>query len=306
MSIYKCEDNPFEILNFDINYKCNMNCNICYNYKKITNKTPDMTVEYYRELMSNLPKEQTGIAVRLLGGEPTLHPQLHEFIKITNEFGHTPMIGTNGVKFNDEKYLEEVMTWKDKEIADKNRAYMGGEYPFCVFIDIGGGTSHNRFYKVLNNMNCLEHKMNAIQNCIKIGIKSMALTAIIARDFNEEVIPELLKLANNHDEIQTIHFRNVSKMGTWGLFEEEPYTIEELKDLIRPHIPELNYLPKMPGYTAPPGKQCYDCCYRFVYNNMSIDLIDFASEDAAKCWKRGTDYNVNHVMTYFERVRQDG
>jgi len=184
---------------------------------------------------------------------------------------------------------------------------MDGEYPFCIFIDIGGGTKHNKFYKVLNNMECLDLKMGAIKNCIDIGIKSMAITAIIARGLNEEVIPEMLEMADRTPEIQSIHFRNVSKMGTWGPFDtQEPYSIEELKDMVKKYIPDLESCKPTPGFVAPEGEECHGCCHRFIHNHVSIELIDFASEISSKCWKRGTDYNIDHVMTYFEKVRQDG
>lgn len=293
----------FSTLYFDITYKCNMHCNICYN-SNLLEKVPDMSVEYFRKVFEMLPKSERPIVVRFLGGEPTLHPDLHKLIQIVNEFGHTVTVGTNGLRFAEQDFINEVESWKEPGIAKHNWMYKGGDYPFCVFFDMSGGTRHSRFYKELSSEKNYEPKIKGLENCRKIGIRSLGATAIIMRDFNEEVIPDLIEYAIENN-LAAVHFRTMGREGKW--LDTEPYTLEELKGIVRQHLPDLDEYPRLRGYEPPEGKQCFDCCYRFTpRKGMSIHLLEFDSDNALGCWKRGYVNNDFTVIPFFERIRKFG
>ena len=307
MSTYNIEDSRFTSIYVDLTLRCNMNCNICYNSENMKDSNFDMDVDYFREVVRRLSLKQKNLYFDFLGGEPTMHPKLHEFIEIVNEYGHSCCIQTNGLNFADTKFIEELKTWKDPSVSKTNPMYMGGDYPFSVCFDLSGGTKHNKFYKKLNNMNCLEHKLKSLRYALEMGMTSIAITAIIIRDYNEEVIPELLELSDKHPEIVVVNFRNFAKSGKWAGIENEPYTIKELKELIRPYYPNLENL-KKPSRWIPTGDQkCFGCCHRFIANRTRISLIDFASETSAKCWKRGYLSNDSFEITnFFERIILEG
>jgi len=307
MPTYEIEDNPFTSIYVDLTFRCNMNCNICYNSKNMkADKKYDMDVEYFREVMNRLP-EYPKLYIDLLGGEPTMHPKLYEFVKIVNEHKHSVCIQTNGLNFAKDNFINELKKLKDPKIGKSNPMYMGGDYPFSVSFDLSGGTTHNRFYKKLNDMNCLEHKLKALNNAIEMGMTSIAITAIIIRDFNEEVIPQLLELSNKHPEIVVVNFRNYAKSGTWSDFSNEPYSIKEMKELLRPYYPEIDNYRTPSRWVPSKGQKCYGCCYRFNENRTRISLIDFASENSSKCWKRGYLSNNSFELTnFFERIVNEG
>ena len=308
---YKIEDNPFSNLFFDITYKCNLKCHICFNSERMKRKqqdgTIDMPVEYFREVFERLPKVNKRHTCRLVGGEPTLHPKLNEFIEIVNEFGHNCTIGTNGVKFAEDDYIKQVETWKNPEVAAKNKIYRFGDYPFIPFFDLSGGTKNNELYQKIHNRDFLEMRLRAIDNCISIGMNTIGICAIIIRGVNEEVIPHLLEYADNHPEIPAIHFRTMSDRGTW--LNNKPYTLEEIKDLLKQHIPNLDDKPKISGFEPDinKGQKCYGCCDRIIYKpSIGLNLVEFGSKRSAKCWKRGyvsdSDFTIT---TFFERIRNE-
>jgi len=299
----RIEDNPYSTLYFDITYRCNMNCKICYNHKIMQNNNYDMSPEYFREVLERLPKKR--YLIRLLGGEPTIHPNLFEFIKIANEFKHFVSIGTNGVRFANKDFIEEVKTWKNPEIAHKNNVYVG-EYPFALFFDLSGGTTTDKFYDKLSDKKHLELKLKGIQNCIDIGIHTLGVTGIVVRDYNEDIIPDLISFCSERSSMHGLHFRTMAKSGQW--MDREPYTVQELKKLVKKSLPNWDKYPKLRGYSAPEGKQCFDCCNRVYAAEIKtrVDLIEFGSKRAAKCWQRGYINDDFTVSSFFGRIRSEG
>jgi len=308
MVTYNISDNEFNSIYVDLTFRCNMNCNICYNSKNMRSDNKfDMDVDYFREVVRQLSLKGKRLYFDFLGGEPTLHPKLKEFIDIVNEYGHSCCIQTNSLKFADDKFIDKLETWKNPEIGRSNPMYMGGDYPFSVCFDLSGGTIHNRFYKKLNNMNCLEHKLKGLNNAIEMGMTSIAITAIIIRDYNEEVIPQLLELADKYPQIVVVNFRNFAKSGKWADIDNKPYSVKEMKELLKPYYPEIdNY--ETPKRWVPTGDQkCFGCCSRFIANRTRISLIDFASTVSSKCWKRGYLSNDSFEVTnFFERIIKEG
>ena len=75
--------------------KCNANCSNCFNMKSRTNN--EIKVETFNKLCLYL--KQNGITkVKLLGGEPTMHPAFEDIIKISQQnFKHVGIF-TNGLK----------------------------------------------------------------------------------------------------------------------------------------------------------------------------------------------------------------
>jgi molybdenum cofactor biosynthesis enzyme MoaA len=72
--------NSFMLVHVIINYKCNFNCKYCY-AKKQNQHFEDMSLEDYRKLLSWFRKQNIKRFL-LIGGEPTIHPNIKEFISL--------------------------------------------------------------------------------------------------------------------------------------------------------------------------------------------------------------------------------
>ncbi len=87
---------PVNMLELFITNKCNLRCNGCF-YKKGLG-TGEMSLDDYKkhicEHISNVKK------IILLGGEPTLHPNINEMIEFNNTCGLRTIIYTNGYAMN--------------------------------------------------------------------------------------------------------------------------------------------------------------------------------------------------------------
>lgn len=75
--------------------KCNMKCKTCFNKDLRTNK--EMSVSDFIDLCTFLKSEGNISRVKIMGGEPTIHPKIHTFIEIAQEKFNSVHIFTNAV-----------------------------------------------------------------------------------------------------------------------------------------------------------------------------------------------------------------
>ena len=266
-SMWRCsvDENPYSNLYVDLTDRCNMDCNFCYNPQRADS---DLDIDYFSEVCARLPSP---VNMRFLGGEPTLNRRFFDFIDVALRHRHTVFFASNGIKYNDPRFLERLERWSGRITAG---------------LSMDGGTRDNEFYLLLNNRASLDQKMTALENLHRRGIARVCLSAIIMRGENERVIGELYELAQRYqDVVRYIHFRSASMVGKW--VSTLPYSLDELKDLARPHFGEAQFLPKCVNEINC-NRGDGDCCYRFRPTpRLQVSLIEFATERSAQCPKRG-------------------
>ena len=75
-----------EYIEYDIVGHCNLNCKGCSHFSNIICDNSFVTLESYEKDLRRMKELFSYIArIKILGGEPLLHPQLNEIIKITRE-----------------------------------------------------------------------------------------------------------------------------------------------------------------------------------------------------------------------------
>jgi len=263
------EQNPYPSILVDITARCNMRCNFCY----YTDRTvPDMSLAQFERFCGSLPEP---VLIKLAGGEPTLHPQLPEFIRIATSWRHRIYACSNGIRYNDPAFMASLRPLQQDHI------------PFGLGLSMDGGTEHAEAYRLITGKDCLQDKLKAFQALEANGHTRVSLTAIIVRGFNEDVIPQLLELAKRHPKtVGYLHFRNAGRFGAF--VDTEPYVMEELKAITARHFTPGEFAPAGVGEVHCPPESGRTCCYRFrPTRRLQISLIEFASVRSARCPKRG-------------------
>jgi molybdenum cofactor biosynthesis enzyme MoaA len=265
-SEYSVADNPYENIYVDLTYRCNMRCNYCYNPDRTTK---DMDIGYFEEVCRRLPGP---VSFRFVGGEPTLHPELINFIITAKKHGHHVSVVSNGLNFNNDSFMERLGSL---------------DVAFATAITMNGGYSRRDAYIAIDNKDCLEEKLSALENLRKFNIGRVTIACIVVRGINESVIGELIDLASNYSGIvRYIHFRTAAKVGRWT--DTDPYTMPELKELVRPHFTLSEFLPQCLNEISCQPDSGMDCCYRFrPTRRLQVSLIEFATGKSASCKKRG-------------------
>lgn len=81
-----------------VNY-CNLRCEYCFADDMIKNDNLTMSIENYENLLNFILKNPFD-TVGIIGGEPTLHPQFSDIIKLTKEkcSDRKVVLFTNGIE----------------------------------------------------------------------------------------------------------------------------------------------------------------------------------------------------------------
>jgi sulfatase maturation enzyme AslB (radical SAM superfamily)/collagenase-like PrtC family protease len=85
--------------NLAITSKCNRNCDYCFSLKsfeRFSKKSPIMSVDTFRYALDFL-RDSKIAQVRLLGGEPTQHPEFETFVSLALAEGFSLLVFTNGL-----------------------------------------------------------------------------------------------------------------------------------------------------------------------------------------------------------------
>jgi len=215
------EENTFSNIMVDITHKCNMECANCY----IPNRDiPDMDLDRLYDALKRLP---TRTYIRLVGAEPTMHPNLADIISMVKKLGHRPSVTTNGLKLANMKYLE---TLRDAGLR--------------LLLLSMNGADEDHVYRDLDNGNWATVKVRALRNIMKLRLPFNTGT-IIARDVNPhsisrqiEVVTKIaLELGINFDTTPPYnHITPVIRMKSVGVIGRNMggscyYPLQELAQL---------------------------------------------------------------------------
>jgi len=312
LQTYDIKDNPFPYIYIDLTYKCNMNCHYCY---MPVRTLPDLDLDYFKYVCENLPKLKhhkrrqnkirwiTRYLFRFLGGEPTMYKHFKEACQIAHENGHYVSIITNGIKFADKAYAQEIKDYGINALAPA--------------ISMNGGRYRDDWYAEIDNAHCAKIKFQALKNMIDVGFKRIAITAIVIRDFNEGIIKELYDISRLYPkQIKNIHYRTAGNVGRWNKKFGKPYTATELQEVVASIIPGADKPKKwiLDGKT-PAGVRgkpfndkdfvCRGCCREyFVEKGLEISIVEFGTENAGKCWRRGHLNSDGTIQSYFDSMRE--
>lgn len=282
---HKVDENPFKVVYVDITTRCNMKCNFCY-MNEIEGE--DISVEYFEDVCKRLPSP---VIFRFLGGEPTIHPNIIELLQIARKYKHFPTIASNGKRYLDKSFVKELKNIKG--------AYYG--------ITMSGGITNRDAYKTIDGEDCLEWKVNALNNLLECGINTINLSAIIMRNLNEDTIREFVDLAeNNKRQIRFLKFRPASELGRF--IKTNPYTSKEFIKILKPKYFKLDTKPIFTTTVPELIEICKsrECCYYFVYNNfLTVSFSEFTGDGALDCWKRGILDNNYNLVKLFSSIDQN-
>lgn len=194
----------------EVNTGCNMACPTCFmdagtGYNLRTDEVETMLDTFVRT-------EGDPEVVQFSGGEPTLHPQLLEFIKMAQDKGiRHVMVNTNG------RRLVEDPAWADEFCALNPMVYL----QFDGF--------EEETYLKMRGESLLDEKMAALDVLEKHNINTI-LTATIERDVNEHEIPAIIKFGFKHPAVRGVMLQPVFHTGRH---------LEYLDPMNRVTIPEL-------------------------------------------------------------------
>ncbi|RPI15911.1 MAG: radical SAM protein [Ignavibacteriae bacterium] len=131
--------------------KCNLSCDGCYRKNELNSHK---SLEIIREELDTFNKFRKCDGVSIAGGDPLLHPNIVEIVKMVKEYGCKPIINTNGLALTKDllKELKQAGVygftfhidskqnrpgWKDKNETELNEL----RYQYAVMLKEAGNIS---------------------------------------------------------------------------------------------------------------------------------------------------------------------
>jgi uncharacterized radical SAM superfamily Fe-S cluster-containing enzyme len=222
---------------------CNLDCPICYTVNKNDDahrlSTADMAkiVEHLKNQHDELD------IINFTGGEPTLHPELPEFLRMCREAGIRRLtISTNGLKLLDEEYVRTL-----------------AELDARIVLSLD--TFRPETDKVLLGANTVKAKLRVLELLEKYDVATTILPAVAA-GLNDDEVGELFGLVLSKPHIRSLELHTLCFTGQGGVAFQRTARIT-IPDLHR-RIEEasggrIGWRDFVPSPLAHP--HCYSICY---------------------------------------------
>ena len=172
----------------EVNSACNMNCPLCFSE---AGPGFSVTLEEVEAMLDDFVRtEGNPEVVQFSGGEPTIHPQIIDFVKAAKDRGiRFVMINTNGKRIaHDDRFLEQLNDVRPS-----------------LYFQFDGFDAET--YRVIRGEpGILEEKLRALDRLATIGL-SVTLVPAIERGVNEHEVGKIIDFAIQHPAVRGINFQ---------------------------------------------------------------------------------------------------
>jgi uncharacterized radical SAM superfamily Fe-S cluster-containing enzyme len=201
--------------NIDLTNRCDMTCPVCFANANAMGYVTEPSVEEVRGMLKTLRnrKPVPCKVIQFSGGEPTIHPNFIEIVKIAKEmgFGHI-QIATNGKNMSD---LDFARRCKEAGLSS-------------LYLQFDGVTRD--VYRKTRGEDVLETKLQCIEVCRKVGLR-IVLVPTVVRGVNDHQVGAIVRFAaDNSDVVTGISFQPVCFTGRISEKDRinQRYTITDL------------------------------------------------------------------------------
>lgn len=226
----------------EVNSVCNMDCPLCFADAK---PGFNLSLPEVEEMLDDFVRtEGNPEVVQFSGGEPTLHPQIIEFVQAAKDRGiRLVMLNTNGKRIaRDDRFLEQLATVKP-----------------TLYFQFDGFDSET--YRILRGEpDILEEKLLALDRLAQAGI-NVTLVPAIERCVNEHEVGRIIDFAIKHPAIRGINFQPAFHAGRHGT--HDPLNRMTIPDVLR--LIEKQTSGKFKTSDFVPVPCCFPTCNSVTY-----------------------------------------
>jgi len=253
---------------------CNLDCPICYTINKNENAHM-LGKEEFESILRHLAEDHDELdIINFTGGEPTLHPQLLDFLQMCRDAGIRRLtISTNGLKLLDESYVRKLAALDARIVLSLDT--------FDPAVD-----------KIMLGANTVRTKLAVLDLLEKHDVATTILPAV-AMGLNDRDIPQLFDLVLKRPNVRSLelHTLTFTGQGGVGFSRAARITIPDLhKRLEEATRGGLTWRDFVPSPLAHP--HCYSICY--------ILLIDGGFVPFARLMSRQKLYELLDDSLYIE------
>jgi uncharacterized radical SAM superfamily Fe-S cluster-containing enzyme len=237
----------------EVNSNCNLDCPICF---ADSGHQPDgfqLTREQVALMLDTfIAAEGDPEVIQFSGGEPTIHPQIIEFVEMAQvrSIG-TVMINTNGIRIaRDRHFVAELERLKPH-----------------IYLQFDG--FEEATHLAIRGKDLRETKERTLERCAEAGLK-VTLVAAIERDVNEHEVGAIVRHGVAHPAVTSIVFQPVTHAGRHCVFDPlDRLTNPDVMKLVVDQVPEWfrmsDFLPVPCCFPT-----CRSMCYMLIDGDSAI------------------------------------
>ncbi len=206
---------------YEVTQACNLSCPICFaNSGRLLATTDDKNSVFTPlskviEQLEWIRAHAGNIILQLSGGEPSLHPQLSEIIKVASKLFPAVQLNTNGILLGKDPNLAK--TWKESGLS----------WVFLQFDSLDDEVNLQ-----MRGAKLREIKQKAIDNC-KNAHLSVVLVCTLARQVNDDCLELLLDFSLEHfPTVKALHLQPMTLSGRNTMQNQEHLTLPEVIQLL--------------------------------------------------------------------------
>jgi uncharacterized radical SAM superfamily Fe-S cluster-containing enzyme len=234
----------------EVNSACDMDCPLCF-----ADAAPgfSLTLEEVEEMLDDYMRtEGKPEVVQFSGGEPTIHPQIIDFIRAARARDiRFVMINTNGRRIaRDDRFLEQL-----------NEVRPAFYFQF-------DGFDRETYRIIRGEPDILEEKLRALDRLARIGV-NVTIVPAIERDVNEHEVGRIVEFAIQHPAIRGITFQPAFHAGRH--MPHDPMRRLTIPDIVR--LIEAQTGGKFVASDFVPVPCCFPTCNSVTYAFVEADRV---------------------------------
>jgi len=210
---------PLRYVDLAVTYNCNLNCIHCSASRMAEPARRTMTVEDYAALGEQLADSGV-LVVQLTGGEPSLHPQIEEIIRVLKPSRFFMSMGTNASHMTRERI---------------ERLKRAGLDNLCVSIDDGDPAEHDR-WRGAPGLHA--RALETIDAAIEAGLAAMIFTVVSHQNVRSNSFLKLVEYTRRKNILLLVGW--AVPVGNWNGKEDILLTAEDLEYLEEIHKEHLH------------------------------------------------------------------
>ena len=246
---------------FSITNACNLKCPICFTYNR-EDQTYFMSEKEFQNIIDWIIESEGQVdLINITGGEPTLHPNLMQLIRLCKrkEIGRVTL-NSNGIRISkDENFV--------KQIGEEG-----------VYIVLSLNTFRSETSLLMHGLDIVQEKLSALKNLEKYNVQTTLLNVMV-KGVNDDEIHDIIDLMLTKDFIRSVTIQTMTYTG-FGGGKFQPRRHLPIDDVINSIVKSHPMYLRHDDFTPLPGTHplCYSVAYLFVYENMVLPLRRLFSE----------------------------
>lgn len=208
----------------DVTNLCNQRCPICLAYCEAMGFAFHPPLEYFDKIFKHFLNNDPRPNICFFGGEPTVHAQFLDIVRLARSYGFQVQLFTNGIKLVDKEYCRELCS-------------------LGVQVNFGFDGTVPEIYHTLRGDNSLAAKKKAFDNVVECGVNKLAVITTVATGVNDAHMNELLEFIHGYrDHVSVWGFVPLTPCWEPGQVPLDPTTTECVENIFEKLIPDVEFV----------------------------------------------------------------